>query len=167
MTHPFAAASAWSPTAPDRWEGRFERPWFQGRGAFGGLVGAVLLRGMTAAVDDPGRRVRTLTVHFCAPAAEGEAALTTERVRAGFTVTHTAARITQGDRVVAMATATFAAGRNDPMRYADLEAPHLPARGPLRSAHGPARVESLQRVESLRRGPEIDCRPRTITDKEY
>jgi len=126
MTHPFVEASTWTPRTPGTWSGRFERPWFQGRGAFGGLVGAVLLRGLTDVVADPSRRVRTLTVHFCAPAVEGEATLSAELVRGGFTVSHTAARISQGDRVVAMASATFAAGRNDPTAYLDLAPPVLP-----------------------------------------
>lgn len=126
MPHPFVEAYTWQPEAPGRWRGGFSPAWFQGRGAYGGLVAAVLLRGMTEVVGDPLRAVRTLTVHFCAPAVEGESTLHAERVRAGFTVSHAAARIVQGDHTVALASATFAAGRNDATRYFDLARPSLP-----------------------------------------
>lgn len=127
MTHPFVEAYTWQPEAPGRWKGGFTRPWFQGRGAYGGLVAAVLLRGMTEVVGDALRAVRTLTVHFCAPAVEGESTLHAERVRAGFTVSHATARIVQGEQTVALASATFAAGRHDATAYCDLVAPSLPA----------------------------------------
>ncbi|MEZ4463638.1 MAG: hypothetical protein R3F43_03745 [bacterium] len=61
----FAEAVAWAPAGPGRWRGHIDPTWMQGRGAFEGLVGAVILRAMSTLVDRP---PRTLTVHFCGPA---------------------------------------------------------------------------------------------------
>lgn len=88
--------------------GSIDPSWFQGRGAFGGLVAALFLRAMGHATDRP---ARTLTVHFCGPAA-GELTLETQVERAGRSVVHQSGRLVGPDGPVALALATFAEGRD-------------------------------------------------------
>lgn len=111
----FADAVAWEPAGPGQWTGEIDPTWLQGRGAFGGLVAAIILRGMASLTDRP---PRTLTVHFCGPAT-GALVLAVEVVSAGRSVTQLSARITHGDAVVATALATFAVGRESPTLDAD------------------------------------------------
>ena len=40
--------------------------WRAGRGPHGGYLAAILLRALTAAVDDPERTPRSLTIHYAA-----------------------------------------------------------------------------------------------------
>ncbi|MFL5345300.1 MAG: acyl-CoA thioesterase domain-containing protein [Hyalangium sp.] len=83
MSAPFLTAIHLAPLGEGRYRSRFEAPWYQGRGAFGGVVAGQLLRAMEHLVADPGRPVRSLTVHFCAPAAQGEAEVRGRIERAG------------------------------------------------------------------------------------
>src|SRR5687767_2382852 len=77
--------------------------WNQGRGAFGGLMAALLLEAMRERVADELRVPRSLTAHFAAPAT-APIALASEVMRAGHRVTHATARATNADGT----TATFA-----------------------------------------------------------
>lgn len=88
--------------------------WYQGRGAFGGLLAALLLRGMRAKVAEPERVARTLTVHFCAPATEGPVRVEAEIVRSGSRVTHVTARVTRDAEVFAIASGSFCKSRQGP-----------------------------------------------------
>lgn len=100
--------------------------WYQGRGAFGGVVAGSLLEAMTAVVSDKRRRPRSLTVHFCAPAGAGKHALEVRVERAGSRVTHMSGRLLDGDKVVGLASATFAAPRDAPLSFQDAKAPVAP-----------------------------------------
>jgi len=81
--------------------------WYQGRGAFGGVLAALLVRAMERAVADDARGLRSLTVHFCGPATEGPVSVTSEIVRAGSRVTHATARIMRSGETLTFATASF------------------------------------------------------------
>lgn len=127
-------ASSWHRSTKD--EARFtttiDMAWAQGKGAFGGLLSAGLLRAMTqvAVPDGSALVVRTLHVTYCAPAREGalDAEVTIER--RGSLVTTASARATQDGKVVTLATATFVAPTSRPSaraRWNDAKKPDVQA----------------------------------------
>jgi acyl-CoA thioesterase len=127
MTAPFLAATRITPLGEGLFRGRFDAPWYQGRGAFGGVVAGQLLRAMEHLVADPARPVRSLTVHFCAPATEGEAEVRGRIERSGKLITHATARIENATGVVAVASATFGISRPTSAVYVDAKRPEVPA----------------------------------------
>lgn len=98
--------------------------WQQGRGAFGGLLLAAMVRAMEAAQKDPARTLRSLSAEICAPAVLGPAAIQVEVLRRGSGVTTCAARLLQEGEVRASATAVFGQPRSQD------RAQHLPAPRP-------------------------------------
>src|SRR5512140_3761693 len=79
-----------------RWRVEFPDSWQQGRGAFGGLVLAAIIRSIEAELADPARALRTLTAEFCGPARPEPAELAVEVLREGSAVTTVDCRLTQG-----------------------------------------------------------------------
>jgi acyl-CoA thioesterase len=88
-------------------EGKLDKSWWVVRGPHGGYLGSILLRALTEALDDPDRRVRSLTVHFVAAPDDGPFRIETTIERAGRSITFMSARMSQGDRCVAVALAAF------------------------------------------------------------
>jgi hypothetical protein len=84
----------------------FPDGWQQGRGAFGGLVVAALVRAVEATVQD-GRTLRSLTAELCGPTLPGMATIQTEVLRAGNAVSTLAARLMQGEELQAHAVAVL------------------------------------------------------------
>lgn len=95
-------------------KGTIDAGWYQGRGAFGGIMTALLLREMQRKVADAERVPRTVTVHFCGPATEGPMEVKAEVVRTGSRVSHATARVVRGDETMTLATASFAKPRPGP-----------------------------------------------------
>ncbi|MBI5494683.1 MAG: thioesterase family protein [Deltaproteobacteria bacterium] len=123
---PFDAAHRFQRTAPGLFTGRWTPDWYQGRGVYGGLLAATLVRGVMDTVDDPARVPRSLTVHFCAPARQGPAVLRVREERRGSLVSHLSARLEQEDgAVVCFASATVAAGRARALHYQDAVMPKV------------------------------------------
>lgn len=117
--------------APGRYCAHLDDSWHQGRGAYGGLVGAVLASAMEQHVADPRRRIRSLTLHFAAPVQAGPLDVETITERFGSYVTQVSVRARQGTDVVAFGTATCA-GDRPPARgagltYADAHRPDCPS----------------------------------------
>jgi acyl-CoA thioesterase len=123
---PFVTATTWNALGEGRYQGHIRSEWFQGRGAFGGMLGGALLRSMMRELNDPARAPRSLTVHFCAPVTEGEASLAVRTERAGRQVTHLSARLEQAGQVACLASATFATSRETPLVYTDARPPRVP-----------------------------------------
>ncbi|PTL77108.1 acyl-CoA thioesterase II [Vitiosangium sp. GDMCC 1.1324] len=123
---PFVTATTWSPLGEGRYLSHIRPEWFQGRGAFGGMLGGSLLRSMMRELNEPARAPRSLTVHFCAPVTEGEATLSVRLERAGRQVTHLSARVEQAGQVACLASATFALSRDTPLVYTDAKPPRAP-----------------------------------------
>lgn len=121
----FDVASAIVAHGPGLFTATIPTSWYQGRGAFGGLLAAQVLRAMRAVAADDARVPRSLTVHFCAPVKEGGHRIAVTLERAGASVSHMTARVTQQDGVVAVATCTLAAARPGPVTYLDVEAPSV------------------------------------------
>jgi acyl-CoA thioesterase len=123
---PFLLATTWTPLGDGRYEAHVSADWFQGRGAYGGVLGAGILRSMQHALDDAPRLPRSLTVHFCAPVVAGPAQLRVSVERAGRQVTHLSARLEQGGHVACLASATFATSRESALRWDTVSMPEVP-----------------------------------------
>lgn len=130
----FLEASTWS-RAPGDVDTRFattiDMRWAQGKGAFGGLMSAGLLRAMTQVVVPAGSKLaaRTLHVTYCAPAREGPLLADVVIERRGALITTATARATQEGKVVTLATATFVAPTTRPSpraQWSDVTAPDMP-----------------------------------------
>ena len=126
LPSPFLLATTWAPQGAGRYEATLTPDWFQGRGAYGGVLGAGILRSMLHALADPPRLPRSLTVHFCAPALAGPAQLSVSVDRAGRQVTHLSARLEQGGAVTCLASATFALSRESALQWDTRPLPAVP-----------------------------------------
>jgi acyl-CoA thioesterase len=81
--------------------------WRAGRGPHGGYLAAMLLRALTAAVDDPERTPRSLTIHYTRAPDPGPIVIRTVLERAGRSLSTLSARMEQGGRVTALALSAF------------------------------------------------------------
>jgi acyl-CoA thioesterase len=81
--------------------------WRAGRGPHGGYLAAMLLRALTAALDDPGRTPRSLTIHYTRAPEPGPVEIRVTIERAGRSLSTLSARMAQGGRVTALALAAF------------------------------------------------------------
>jgi acyl-CoA thioesterase len=137
--------------------GVIDPSWHQGRGAFGGLLAAMMLAAMAEDLDDAERIPRSLTVHFCGPAS-GAVALRTEIVRVGSRVAHATARISNDKGVTTIASASFCKDRPraDGDRYVHASMPAVEAAEKvpeLRPASVPGIAEFFQHVDARFCGP--------------
>jgi len=103
----FDADTAVVRVGADLFEGAMSRDWWVVRGPNGGYVAAVILRALEQRLADPERCVRSLTVHYTAAPAEGPVRILTTIERAGRSLSTLSARMTQGDRLLALALAAF------------------------------------------------------------
>ncbi|MDP3278406.1 MAG: thioesterase family protein [Deltaproteobacteria bacterium] len=102
--------------------------WQQGRGAFGGLVLAVLTRAMRMCEDDPARSLRSLTAALGGPALVGPAEIQVELLRRGNGLSTLAARLVQDGDVRAHAVGLFAKSRTlDDAQWEPARVPPAPA----------------------------------------
>jgi acyl-CoA thioesterase len=116
--------------------------WWVMRGPNGGYLAAIVLRALTIAVDDPTRAARSLTVHYTSPPDAGELTITTAIERVGRSLTSCSARLTQGDRLVALAIAAFSASRPGPV-FCDLHPPDVPPPTALEALPVPAEAPPI------------------------
>ena len=115
----FDRDTAVRPLGGGAYAARVDRGWWVVRGPNGGYIAATLVRALEHAVGDPARALRSLTVHYLRPPAEGEARIETVIERAGRTVTTTSARLLQDGKLLALALAAFArAGTSPEMHHA-------------------------------------------------
>lgn len=91
--------------------------WQQGRGAFGGLVLATLLRAMEQVEPTAARVTRTLSGDLCGPALAGAAEVRVRVLRRGGKQTNVQAEMVQGDNLVATATAVLSEPRTVEARH--------------------------------------------------
>lgn len=114
----FAGTTHLTPLGGARYGAQADESWLQGRGAYGGLVAALLVRAMEHELAD-GLRLARITTAFCAPLLPGPIEIEVEVVRAGRNVSTLAARLrgggSDGGPVVAIAQATASRAREHPM----------------------------------------------------
>jgi hypothetical protein len=92
MTSAFEQGSAVTPLGDGRFAADIPDGWQQGRGAFGGLVLAALLRAMEAAEDDRARVTRSLSGELCGPVLPGPVEIVRRRRCAAATTSATSTR---------------------------------------------------------------------------
>jgi acyl-CoA thioesterase len=100
--------------APGVYGANVDRGWWVARGPNGGFVAALLVRAMEHAVGDPARRLRSVTIHYVRPPAEGPTRIETRVERVGGSLTTMSARLLQGDSLQALALAAFSRPRETP-----------------------------------------------------
>ena len=109
---------------PGRYRCRIDEGWWAGAGPNGGYVGAILLRALEHAVDDPERLCRSFTVHYLARPNAGPAEVVVTIERSGRSLTSVSARLSQGDRALAIAVAAMSRPRPGP-EFCDVEMPDV------------------------------------------
>lgn len=104
---------------PGRYVGAIHPDWWGGAGPHGGFVAALLMRALQAAVGDPARAARSLSIHFVARPEDGPLTVETTIEREGRSLTSMSARLVQAgedgsERLVALALAAFSLPREAP-----------------------------------------------------
>ncbi|MDQ3263426.1 MAG: thioesterase family protein [Myxococcota bacterium] len=117
LVSPSRSDDGFALTFPDGWQ--------QGRGAFGGLVAAVLVRTLEEAVANPQRTLRSLTLELCGPTLPGPVQLRPEILRAGNAVTTAACRLIQSGEIQAHAVGVFGKPRLTDRDALHLETPQM------------------------------------------
>lgn len=92
---------------PGVFTGEFHDRWYIDRALHGGHVISMLARACEQAVGDPGRAMRSLTVHYVAPAQAGPFEMVTQIDRTGRSLSNVRAQIVQGGSVIASAMAAL------------------------------------------------------------
>jgi acyl-CoA thioesterase len=108
-----------------RYEAVLDRSWWVMRGPNGGYLAAIALRALVAAVGDPERAPRSLTVHYAAPPTKGTLEIATRIERQGRSLTSCSARLEQDGRLVGLALGAFSRARPGP-DVCDLTMPDVP-----------------------------------------
>jgi acyl-CoA thioesterase len=98
--------------APGRFRARLDPAWWIVAGPNGGYMAAVMLRAMEAAVADPERAPRSLTVHYLRRPEGHDVEIETTLERAGRSLSTVTARMVEGDRLVAHAVAALSKARS-------------------------------------------------------
>ena len=120
----FARATTPEPLGDGRYRATMSRDWWIVRGPNGGYVAAVLVRAMEAELADPARQLRSLTVHYPAAPAEGEAEVAVRVERTGRSMSTLSARLTAGDRLLALALGAFSTDYDATVvAYEDVDVP--------------------------------------------
>jgi acyl-CoA thioesterase len=115
----FERDTAVAPVGDGVWQATISDQWAVPRGPNGGYIAALILRALEAAVDDPERAPRSLTLHYLRPPVAGEPAQIHVAVeRAGRTLTSLSARLMQDGRTMVLALAAFAGDFTAAVDYA-------------------------------------------------
>lgn len=125
MPTAFDVETALERTGTSAFTGQIIPSWSVGRGPNGGFIAALLMRALLLTVDDPAREPRSITIHYLAPAEDGPVHITTAIERSGRSLTTLSARMLQGDRLIALALAAFAAQR-EAQSFSELVMPAVP-----------------------------------------
>ncbi len=112
----------------DRYQLDVATSWRQGRGAFGGLVIASLIRAIEQHTADPARLVRSVTAELPGPVEHGTVDITVEPLRTGKNMSTVRAALAQHGEVRAHAVAILSAARASAqsVRWNELTRPEAP-----------------------------------------
>ncbi len=125
----FLTATEITAIGPRKYRAEAHGYWAQGRTLFGGVVAAIGLRALRAEVGEGERPVRSVHVDFVAPVEVGSVAVDAEILRAGGSISHGRALLSQRDQVLAQVTATFGSARESTVRVAPPVRPERPLPG--------------------------------------
>jgi acyl-CoA thioesterase len=114
----FARATAVVPLGDGAWAARCDRAWSTQLGLNGGYLAAIVLRAMTAELDDAERHARSLTCHYLRPPSFGEARVDVTLERSGRSLSTMSARLSQDGRLCIVALAAFAVDLEGAVDYA-------------------------------------------------
>lgn len=104
----FRADTAVDPLGDGCFGATIKSAWSGPPGPNGGYVAALILRAIRAAVDEPAREPRSLTVHYLRPPRDGEVEITVEIERAGRSATTCTARMQQSGKTTCIALCALA-----------------------------------------------------------
>jgi acyl-CoA thioesterase len=93
----------------NRFRGSLDRGRWIVKGPNGGYLAAILLRSMLMTVNQPERAARSLTVHYLSVPEDGPIEVATTVEKSGRSLTAITARMTQGRKIVALATGALGA----------------------------------------------------------
>ena len=127
MPSPLELASSLSRLSDDSFSASIPDHWQQGRGAFGGLVLAVLVRAMQGVESDERRALRSLLGDLCGPVLPGPAIVKVQVLRRGNNLSNLDAQLVQDGVVQARASAVFSNARNV---EAEPRSPQVPEQPP-------------------------------------
>lgn len=108
-----------------RYRGEIHERWFIVRGPNGGYVGAIIQNALRAAVGDPERSARSLTIHYLTAPEAGPIEIETTLERVGGSLTNVSARARQGGTTFAFALAAFSKARPG-LEFAEKAMPAAP-----------------------------------------
>lgn len=134
MPQTFAEAIDWAETDAGTRRQTIDSEWFQGPGAFGGLLAGSVLRAVQDTVDSDEYRIGSLNLEFLAPVDDRPAEMSIEVLRRGSSVVNLQARIEQDSEVVTTATATLCRDRDSAIELDDPSPPEVPEPDELESA---------------------------------
>jgi acyl-CoA thioesterase len=121
----FARATAVERLDDGAWGARCDGAWSTQLGPNGGYLAAIVLRAMTAELDDAERLPRSLTCHYLRPPAAGEVRIDVAIERSGRTLSTATARMSQDGRDCVIAVGAFAIELDGVLEYA-AAAPEVP-----------------------------------------
>jgi acyl-CoA thioesterase len=124
----FARATAVASLGDGAWRATCEPSWSTQLGPNGGYLAAIVLRAMTAELDDPARAARSLTCHYLRPPSAGELRIDVAVERSGRSLSTISARLSQGDALCVLAVGAFAIDFRGALDYAG-EPPAMPPPG--------------------------------------
>lgn len=129
MSGPADFIALTTPTRVAEGEFTLEVPdgWQQGRGAFGGLVLACLLRAARACEPEAERTLRSVSAELVGPVVPGPTELRVEMLRRGSGVSTLAARLLQGGELLAHAVVVLGRTRAGTASWSRLQPPGPPA----------------------------------------
>lgn len=121
----FAEDTQLEKVSDGRYRGRLEPDWNIIRGANGGHIAAIVLRGMALEVNDAQRQPRSLTTHFLRVPASEPFEVEAKVERTGRTMSTVTARMVQNGKPIAICVSAFATERTGP-DFSDLRMPEVP-----------------------------------------
>ena len=126
MNHDLQAALQLAKLGELRFAANVPDHWQQGRGAFGGLVLAILARAMEQAESDPERPLQSLSGEIVAPVLASTAEIQVEILRRGSGLSSVAARLRQYGELRAHASAIFGKSRVTDRERVSILPPTIP-----------------------------------------
>lgn len=122
----FDRDTAVGPLGDGRYGVTFDPGWWVVAGPNGGHVAAMIVRALRAELGSAERALRSLSVHYPSAPREGPAEIAVRVERVGRGMTTLSARLTQGDRLCALALAACSAPYPPALELDDVVMPEVP-----------------------------------------